>query len=505
MRENLSLDFDINETGQMTKCLRQTDAEGVDVSRTNLMTRFIVNTQKNPDMNCGFTYSFQGNNTRKNEVLSVQQESSSLARIQNVSLENYNAYSNSSLGLPVCRIMCCITNKETSEWCGTLLGVFNQHFLSTLVERYKKFIENTAPSNQIKRGAKFIRENHTAFYFYPGNFQPNFMNITNEPCGDALEDALFSRFDVDADKLSNTSIKNRDGCAGINKCGRAYAFGFVSDNNRNYGIVKITEKPIRKLHSMLISSSLRGIFMSITSSQRTLFLLSNASTSLTESPEAIMPDFITATHFPLYFSTSLGCDDSHSSSCIFTTYDILEEENINALIYANLYGVGVTKVSGEVKLPRELEMLCISKVIIDQVLHILFDFLLRQPLRSDVKRGTGSDEPLALSREKHSFSESRRSFASSKICNKDWKGYFYICHIYHDSYYNEQSILSYFGMRQNPILDAPSNESDDDTMNKKIILSDGHNIIVWPGRFIHSSACALREAHLFKRRIMDIK
>ena len=28
-------------------------------------------------------------------------------------------YSNSSLGLPVCRIMCCMTNRETSGWCGT--------------------------------------------------------------------------------------------------------------------------------------------------------------------------------------------------------------------------------------------------------------------------------------------------------------------------------------------------------------------------------------------------
>src|SRR3989344_100712 len=33
--------------------------------------------------------------------------------------ENLYSYSNSSLGLPVCRIMCCITNTETSEWCGT--------------------------------------------------------------------------------------------------------------------------------------------------------------------------------------------------------------------------------------------------------------------------------------------------------------------------------------------------------------------------------------------------
>src|SRR3989338_8760386 len=50
----------------------------------------IVNTEKNPDMNSGFTDSSQGSNTRKNEVLSVQQESKILARIQNVSLENYN-------------------------------------------------------------------------------------------------------------------------------------------------------------------------------------------------------------------------------------------------------------------------------------------------------------------------------------------------------------------------------------------------------------------------------
>src|SRR3989338_11407916 len=40
-------------------------------------------------MNSGFTDSSQGNNTRKNEVLSVQQESKILARIHNVSLENY--------------------------------------------------------------------------------------------------------------------------------------------------------------------------------------------------------------------------------------------------------------------------------------------------------------------------------------------------------------------------------------------------------------------------------
>ena len=49
----------------------------------------IVNPEKKHDMNSGFTDSSQGNNTRKNEVLSVQQESKILARIHNVSLENY--------------------------------------------------------------------------------------------------------------------------------------------------------------------------------------------------------------------------------------------------------------------------------------------------------------------------------------------------------------------------------------------------------------------------------
>ncbi len=64
-----------------------------------------------------------------------------------------------------------------------------------------------------------------------------------------------------------------------------------AENERNDGKISISVEFVRKLHRMLISSSSRGTF-------------------------------------PLYFSTSFGCEDNHSSSCIFITNRLFIEENI---------------------------------------------------------------------------------------------------------------------------------------------------------------------------------
>ncbi len=117
-----------------------------------------------------------------------------------------------------------------------------------------------------------------------------------------------------------------------------------------------------------------------------------------------------------------------------------------------------------------LDSIGVVEILVNQVPHVFLDLLLGLSLSSDIKRRAGCDEPLAF------------------FCNKDWKGYFYICHMYHDSNYDGQSILSYFGMRQNLILDALLDESDCDNMTKKIILrGSGHDIIVWSGRFAGSN------------------
>src|SRR3989338_5927873 len=84
-------------------------------------------------------------------------------------------------------------------------------------------------------------------------------------------------------------------------------------------------------HILFPRKSYAGCFLGeqYTSSQVSPFFLSFDSTSSAESPNATIPCGVTATHLPLYFSTSSECDESQSSSCMVIPDDYYEKENLS--------------------------------------------------------------------------------------------------------------------------------------------------------------------------------
>ena len=199
------------------------------------------------------------------------------------------------------------------------------------VENYNELIKNSFPSKKIKGSAEFIRESDFAIKLVTSDNHINIMDIANKLCRCSLENSLFSCFYVQSYRPSNAAVEDRKNSSRVHDRRSIDSLAVFDNGNGNYGVIMAAKNPVRKHHKMLISSPLRGTFISITSSNFMPFSLRIASTSETESADAAIPFPVRQIHLPLCFSASLGCDDSHSSSFMFSTFDAHNET-----VYLNL-------------------------------------------------------------------------------------------------------------------------------------------------------------------------
>ncbi|MBI3190824.1 hypothetical protein HYZ41_03910 [archaeon] len=206
---------------------------------------------------------------------------------------------------------------------GTQSDIFKRQFPVFFIESYKEFIEYPASSDKIEGCSKFAGESDFTPDFVSGDDYCSVMNVTDELCRRTLKNPFFSGFDVKTEEPSDFAIKDRNRGTGVDKSGRIDSVSLVDNSHGDYWKIGIAKGLIRKPHRMLISSSLYGTFMSITVLRSMPFFLREDSTSETESPDTTIPLPVTATHLPLYFSTSSGCEDNHSSSCITIKHDLV--------------------------------------------------------------------------------------------------------------------------------------------------------------------------------------
>ncbi|MBI4010631.1 MAG: hypothetical protein HY361_05650 [Candidatus Aenigmarchaeota archaeon] len=196
------------------------------------------------------------------------------------------------------------------------------HDLFSLVNINFKVFKNSFSAKQIERGTKLAGEGDPRFNFLISNNHSDSMDVSYEFCGGSLKDSFFTSFNVQPKKPAKTALEDGNGSSRVYYSRCVDFLTILGDNNWNYGIIRAAENLIRKPHRILSSSSFLGTFINITSVNSMPFFLRASSTSDTESPAATIPSLVKATHLPLYFSTSLGCDDIHSNSCIQSTSPI---------------------------------------------------------------------------------------------------------------------------------------------------------------------------------------